>query len=372
MTTVLATGAWLKNRAALWRDGRWRLSPEHGNLGDPAACDALAASCEALLAEAGGRVDAVAHDLHPDFFSTRHAQALAQRLGVRAFEVQHHHAHVAAVLAEHGATGPVVGLALDGVGLGIDGRAWGGEVLVVDATGWRRLGHLMPLALPGGDRAATQPWRMAAAALHAVGRADEIVPRFGPRVGATIAEGVEMMLHKGLNCPPTSAAGRWFDAAAGILGVSVSQSREAEAAMALEALAEGQPTDGEVVALPHRAGIVDHRPLMRRLLELADAGRVVEGATLFHRSLGEALVNSAALAASEAGCTQVALGGGCFANRVLLAHVEHGLAARGLGTLKPKALSCGDAGLAVGQAWGAASALAADPVRRETEAAPCV
>lgn len=371
MTTVLATGAWLKSRAALWRDGRWELSAEHGDLSTPAACDTLAASCEALLARAGGRVDAVAHDLHPDFFSTRLAKALATRLGTRAFEVQHHHAHVAAVMAEHGVDGPVVGLALDGVGLGIDGRAWGGEVLVVDASGWQRVGHLMPLALPGGDRAAVEPWRMAAAALHALGRRDEIASRFAPKVGAAPAEGVAEMLLKGLNCPPSSAAGRWFDAAAGVLGVSLRQEHEAQAAVALEALAAGEHAEGESMPLPVRAGVIDHRPLMRRLLELAEADRTAEGAALFHRSLGDALIAAAARAAAQAGCRQVALAGGCFVNRVLSARVERGLAAHGLTALRARELPCGDAGLAVGQAWVAARALATDPVSRELEAAPC-
>ena len=123
---VLACGAWLKNTACLLDGDRVQWSAQHGDLRDPAACAALEASIEQLVAQAHGPIDAVAHDLHPDFHSTRVALGWAQRLGVPAVAVQHHHAHLAAVQAEHGVVEPVVGLALDGVGLGTDGTAWGG------------------------------------------------------------------------------------------------------------------------------------------------------------------------------------------------------------------------------------------------------
>ncbi|MEV4780285.1 carbamoyltransferase HypF, partial [Burkholderia sp. LMU1-1-1.1] len=163
---VLACGAWLKNAACLLdRDGvRW--SAPHGDLDDPDNCAALAASA-AALARAGAPPAAIAHDLHPDFYSTRLAGELAARLDVPAIAVQHHHAHIGALAAEHGLREPLIGLALDGVGYGSDGAAWGGELLLVDGAAWRRLGHLRPLALPGGDAAAREPWRMAAAALQA-------------------------------------------------------------------------------------------------------------------------------------------------------------------------------------------------------------
>ncbi|HEY9194123.1 MAG TPA: carbamoyltransferase HypF, partial [Methyloversatilis sp.] len=166
LPTVLAVGAWLKNAACLLGDGHVCGSAVHGDLGDPQACEALDRSLHALLAQTARPVAAVAHDLHPDFYSTRVAVELAARLGVPAIGVQHHHAHIAAVMAEHGLTGPVIGLALDGVGLGTDGMAWGGELLWVAPGAWRRLGHLWPLQLAGGDVAAREPWRMAAAALH--------------------------------------------------------------------------------------------------------------------------------------------------------------------------------------------------------------
>ena len=231
---VLACGAWLKNTAALLDGHALHLSPLHGDLGTPQAVRALHESARALLRRVGNRVDAIAHDLHPDFASTRLAQALAAELGVPALPVQHHHAHIAAVQAESGDTGPCIGLALDGTGLGSDGLAWGGELLAVAGARWQRLGHLTPLALPGGDRAAREPWRMAAAALHALGRGGEIVPRLAPAVGPALAQGVAAMLQRGLHCPATTSAGRWFDAVAGLLGLCVRQAAEAQAAQALE------------------------------------------------------------------------------------------------------------------------------------------
>ena len=232
---VLAVGAWLKNTAGLLDGDRYTASALHGDLGTPDACAALEASVEALVRNARGPIDAVAHDLHPDFHSTRLALHWADRLGVPAIGVQHHHAHLAVVQAERGLDGPLLGLALDGVGLGTDGTAWGGELLRLDtAGGFARLAHLPPLALPGGDVAAREPWRLVAAVLHALGRGDEIGPRLAPVVGAAAAQGVKTMLARGVNCPVSSGAGRWFDAAAGVLGLSVRQREEAEAAVALE------------------------------------------------------------------------------------------------------------------------------------------
>ena len=368
---VLALGAWLKNAACRWRAGVPQWSPEHGDLGDPRACRALEASASALLADTARPVAAVAHDLHPDFFSTQLAQRLAAELGVPAIGVQHHHAHIAAVMAEHGLQRPVIGLALDGFGLGSDGSAWGGELLRVGASGWSRLGHLQPLALPGGDRAAREPWRMAASVLHALGRGEQIEPRFAPVVGATAARTVRQMLDRGLNCPPTSSAGRWFDAAAAALGLSVTQAHEAEAAMALEQRAAAWLAAGhegaELGPVPVDArGVLDLRPLLARLF---DGDPVDAAAAGLHTTLAAALADWAAAAAQAADIDTVCLGGGCFLNRVLSARVAQRLQSRGLRVLQAQRHSCGDAGLALGQAWVAAWRLRAGAVFNES--LPC-
>lgn len=375
LPTVLACGAWLKNAACLLtEDGRPVWSPPHDDLSDPAACAALEASVHRLLAAHGQPVAAVAHDLHPDFFSTRLAVRLAAELGVPAIGVQHHHAHIAAVLAEHelhsthGAEtapeidlviGPAIGLALDGVGLGTDGTAWGGELLWVDGANWQRLGHLTPLALPGGDRAAREPWRMAASALHALDRNADITPRFAPVVGHSLAAGVQQMLARGLNCPPTSSAGRWFDAAAGALGLCVRQTEEAEAAIALEQAANRAllrqpnlpPLAGAAIDSQNR---LDLRGLVPHLLAAQAAGGAFEtdaAAAGFHLALADALADWAHRAARQHGCATVCLGGGCFFNRILCERVTARLQSAGLVVLRPQAHSCGDAGLALGQAW---------------------
>jgi len=357
--TVLACGAWLKNAACLLEGDGVRWSALHGDLGDPANCIALEHAVDTLVAQADSAIDAVAHDLHPDFFSTRLALRVADQLGVPAIAVQHHHAHIGVLMAEYGLQEPVIGLALDGVGLGTDGMAWGGELLLVEGAVWQRLGHLQALALPGGDVAAREPWRMAAAALHALGRGDEVTLRFAADVGRMAAQTVQTMLHGGIHCPPTTGAGRWFDAAAGALGISIKQGEEAEAAIALEKMAQdylthhGEPQQTPAYVL-HADGTLDLRPLLATLFALADGGEpqaIARGAALFHLSLVAALVEWAAQAASLYGVGTIALGGGCFLNRILSTRLSAALTLRGLRVLLPQTVSCGDSGLALGQAW---------------------
>ena len=152
-------GGWFKSTACVTRGDEAFVSQHVGDLDNAATCDALERAVEHLLAILDVEPAVVAHDLHPDFFSTRLAQAVAERRGIRALAVQHHHAHVAAIAAEHREDGPLLGLALDGVGLGSDGTAWGGELLRFDLASFERLGHLAPLKLPGGDRAAREHLR---------------------------------------------------------------------------------------------------------------------------------------------------------------------------------------------------------------------
>ncbi|MGE5336352.1 MAG: carbamoyltransferase HypF [Gemmatimonadota bacterium] len=348
---VLATGAYLKNTACLTRGRDAFLSQHIGDLENAASCIALEEAVEHLQRILEIRPAAVAHDLHPDFFSTRLAVQLAAALGVPALGVQHHHAHIAAVMAEHGVTGPVLGLALDGVGHGIadehgSGDAWGGELLLVGGAECRRLGHLRSLPLPGGDRAAREPWRMAAAVLHRLGRTDEIGVRFARQPAASV---VADMLARDLHCPKTTSAGRWFDAAAALLGVRDVMNFEGQAAMLLEGLAQRRGVVTPAIGgYRIEDGELDLLPLAQRLLEERDAEF---GAALFHSTLAAGLAEWVARASRATGVTTVALGGGCFINAMLSRQLARLLKARALDVLEARWAPPNDGGVALGQAW---------------------
>jgi hydrogenase maturation protein HypF len=252
--------------------------------------------------------------------------------------------------------------------------------LRVDGAHFERLAHLPPLLLPGGDVAAREPWRMAAALLHRLGRTPEIASRLDlasrsceTHESATPfdASRIEVVLQRGLNCPVTTSAGRWFDAVAGLMGVCMLQCKEAQAAVALERLANqwlaqhpAPALDAELIS----AGLNLDR-LMLRLLSLCDRSAAhsgslcemqAEGAALFHVALADALARAAAQAAQHSGLSTVALGGGCFFNRVLRERVCASLTQAELKVCVPQDKNFGDAGLALGQAWVAAQTVHTD------------
>lgn len=340
---IVAFGAFLKDTLCFTRGDQAFLSQHLGDLDDPATLAFLEQTLEHLTRTLDVKPVAVAHDLHPDFLSTRKALSL----GLPAFAVQHHHAHVAAVMAEHRRVAPTVGLALDGFGLGSDGGCWGGELLRVDAGGFTRLGHLRELRQPGGDLAARQPWRMAAAALHALGRADEIADRLGAYgASRTLVE----LLDKGLHAPPTSSCGRLFDAACGLLGVCPNATFEGEAPMRLESLVRRPEILGGTWRIDQ--GVLDLLPLLDALV-----GRpAANGADVFHGTLGAALVDWALPAARAEGAT-VALSGGCLLNRTLTELLVEGFTRQGIAVLLPRQAPANDGGLSLGQAWVAAQLL---------------
>jgi hydrogenase maturation protein HypF len=287
----------------------------------------------------------VVHDLHPDFYSSRFAARFAAEHGIPVLAVQHHHAHVAAVAAEHGIGEPVLGLALDGVGLGADGTPWGGELLRVHGANMQRLGSLAPLALPGGDAAAREPWRMAASALHALGRGDEITRRF-PEAAAPV---VAAMLERGTNQARSGSCGRLFDAAAGLLRVKDRNAFEGQAAMLLEGLAAGY---GRVSPMLHGFELKEGRLSFLPLLDvLADARDAAAGAALFHSTLAAGLSAWVVQAAWQQRVRRVALGGGCFLNALLRSALEGYLREEGITVLLAEQAPPNDGGLALGQAW---------------------
>ncbi|MDR3440055.1 hydrogenase maturation protein HypF [Telmatospirillum sp.] len=342
MPAVLAVGAFLKNTlCAIDRDDAV-ISPPNGNLDTPEAIAGFETAAAAFAALPGWRPRIIAHDLHPDFYSTRWAEEQT----APALAVQHHHAHIAAVAAENGLFEPLIGLALDGFGLGPSRQAWGGELLLVDGPDFRRLGHLALLAQPGGDVAARQPWRMAAAVLHRLGRDDDIAVAFSGQKGAAH---LGRVIAQGLNCPMTSSAGRLFDAACGLLGVHPVAAFEGQAPMALEALVR-RPRVQEGGWRIDDDGVLDFLPLMEALI-----GRdATDGAELFHGTLIAGFEDWAARAAESAGLRKIAMSGGCLFNKVLRQGLCNRLSERGFTPLLARAASPGDPGVSLGQAWVAA------------------
>jgi hydrogenase maturation protein HypF len=337
--SVLAAGADLKNTITLTRGREAFVSQYIGDLDDRDTIRFRSETIAHLKRILAIEPEFVACDLHPDFQSTRAAEAT--RLPIA--RVQHHVAHIAAVAAEHGLSGGVLGVALDGQGYGGDGRPWGGELITLDGAEWRRVGWLEPLPLPGGDAAAREPWRMGVAALAMLGRLDAAA-RLLP--GAPNAARLAARFTAGAHFPLTTSLGRAFDAAAALAGVRLVQQYEGQAAMELEAL----------VACP-RAGaglwrIVDSclvlRPLFAALIDENLRGR--EAADLFHGTLIAALDAWIAEAAATCGLAQIALGGGCLMNRVLADGLAAALRARGLAVFLPRAAPANDGGVSLGQA----------------------
>jgi len=345
--SVLAVGGWFKNTVCVTRGAEAFVSQHVGDLDNAATCNFFEETVAHLLDILEVEPEIVAHDLHPDFHSSRYAVQFAAERSLPLRAVQHHHAHIAAVLAEHAYLSPALGLALDGVGLGTDGNAWGGELLRVDGAHYQRLGSLAPLALPGGDRAAREPWRMGAAALHKLGRDGEIAVRFSSQPAvATVAE----MLARGIRSPHTSSMGRLFDAAAGLLGVCAVASFEGQAAMLLEGWAD---TYGHAspLAAGWRYGADGELDLAPLLAALADCSDAAYGAALFHATLAAALTEWVTMAARMQNVTTVALGGGCFLNHLLSQGLIQSLAQQGLTVLAARSLPPNDGGLSLGQAW---------------------
>ncbi|MDP1658854.1 MAG: carbamoyltransferase HypF [Methylotenera sp.] len=353
---VLAVGAWFNNTICMTMGLDAYISRVVGHLDSPEACRAHENTARQWLAQLNEKPSAIAHDLHPDFYSSCFAAQLAAELDVPLIAVQHHHAHIAAICVEHQCDEPVLGLALDGVGLGTDGTAWGGELLCVNGAEFQRIGHLYLLPLAGGDRAAQEPWRMAAAVLHEIGLNEAIATRFAKQPAAAT---VALILQRNFNCPRTSSMGRVFDAAAGLLGLCQTMDFDAQAAIALEqAACRYINTHGWPPALPNGWKITPESVLnlLPTLLYLVDELDAERGAALFHATLIAALTQWLQQASQRAGISTVAFGGGCFFNQLLVTQLSARCQAVGLTVLAAQAIQPGDSAIALGQAWVVAQA----------------
>jgi hydrogenase maturation protein HypF len=296
--------------------------------------------------------EVVVHDLHPDYLSTAYA---LEREGVERVAVQHHHAHLAACLAEHGETGPAIGAIFDGTGLGSDGTIWGGELLVGDLAGFQRAGHLYPVRLPGGDQAVRQPWRMACAWLaEATGEEPPPLRGVEPRAWHAVAQ----LARTGLAAPTTTSIGRLFDAVAALCGVRTEVTYEGQAAAELEgaaARAGAQPAYPLAVD-PGPPLILDARPAILAVADDVRAGMAVEMvAARFHAAVAAAAARACAILAERHGHTTVVLSGGVFQNRLLLDAASAALQRAGLRVLVPERLPPNDGAISYGQAAVAAA-----------------
>jgi hydrogenase maturation protein HypF len=342
---LLAVGGQQGATICLARDGRAVLSQHLGDLDDLETYAFFAETIDKLARLTGIRPTAVAHDQHPDLRATRWAQAC----GLRTIAVQHHHAHLAACLAEHGHTGPAQGVAFDGTGYGPDGALWGGEFLELELAGYVRRGHLRPLALAGGEAAIRSPWRLALAALLDAGEPLDLLDEVFP----FHRHAVEQLLRTG-RCPVATGAGRWFDAVAALCGVRREISYDGQGPRELEALLPPDLAPPYPFALDEAPGVpfsVDLRPTIRAIAaDLRHSRPVAEIAAAFHETLAQ-VVRAGCRRARDVGAPSlVALGGGCFANRRLTERVLQLLTDDRFTVLLPQRVPTGDGGLAYGQA----------------------
>lgn len=337
--STLAVGGHLKNTFCITRGDEAFVSQHIGSLNNKATIDFFHESLNHLLHFLDVKPERIAHDLHPDFYTTR----FAKEYGVPAFAIQHHHAHLASVAAEHGIREPILGLALDGYGYGSDGEAWGGELLLLENATFERLGSFYPLLQPGGEIAAREPWRMAASVLHLLGRGNEISKRFS---SCPQAQAIHSVLDKKINSPITSSCGRLFDAASALLGIQIMSHYEGQAAMRLESLVT------RLQVVPDGWRIKDNNfdmlPTLELLLDLADP---IAGANLFHGTLITGLTAWINGLCRERGGNMVVLSGGCFLNQILAEGLTKALSESGIKPFLPRDLPPNDGGISLGQAW---------------------
>ena len=349
---TLALGGHLK-AAVAFGDGRRALPSQHlGDLDGYEPYRAYIASIEHYERVLGVAPRRLVHDGHPDYASTQYAIERARETGVELLAVQHHHAHMASCMAEHGLTGTVVGVCFDGAGWGGDGTVWGGELLLGDARAFRRVAHLRHVPMPGGEAAVREPWRMAVAYLREAGEPVD-ASTLGRRLDRAALRVVDRMLERGFNAPATSSAGRLFDAVAALIGACDRMSYEGQAAMRLESLATGTPAAGaypfEVLA--DRAPlVVDPRPLIRAVV--TEARRGVPGpiiARRFHSTLVDVVEAVCRRLRDASGVDTVVLSGGVFLNAILAAEVPERLAGTGFRTYRHRLVPSNDGGLCLGQ-----------------------
>ena len=360
MGQILACGAEVKNTFCLTRDAYAFVSQHIGDMENLETLEHYQRTIELYKQLFRIEPQVAAYDLHPDYMATRYAEQQIAAAGLKPAPVQHHHAHLAACLADNGwamNSGPVIGVIMDGTGYGTDGHIWGGEWLVGDYSGYGRAAHLEYMPLPGGDAATRHPWRIAYGYLRALG--GEVPLSTVPTDVDSAQVGLlRQQIDRRLNCPQTSSMGRLFDAVSAMLGVCPHTTYEAQAAIELEEAAHR-----EIGGSPAHAGypfcideVGDQRVVRLVTLFAALAEEMATGVPVaaiawrFHQTVARMIVDVCQRIAGETGLSAVALSGGCFQNRTLLRLVVPALEARSLQVLLHRQVPCNDGGLSLGQA----------------------
>ncbi|MBN1764386.1 MAG: carbamoyltransferase HypF [Sedimentisphaerales bacterium] len=350
---ILALGAELKNTVTFVKDNKAFVSQHIGDLGTTVVYESFVRTVEKLGALIGARPQIIACDLHPAMLSTRFAQTYED---IQLVRVQHHHAHIAAVMGEHNLEGPVIGLAVDGIGYGSDGTIWGGELLYVWPDRIERKGHLQQIPMPGGDVASLEPWRMAVSCL---------IKTFGSPKGVTLANelitdipsaninAVAVMIIKNINSPLCSSLGRFFDAVSALLGICRENTYEAQAAIELENSAAPDEHNAYPVEIETRDDIkiLLIEPVMQALVKdlHSGLGRGIIAAKA-HNFVVEGLTQLATELSQETLCKTVALSGGVFQNEIILSRLVDTLERKGLSVYFNRKLPVNDGCISFGQA----------------------
>ena len=344
---ILALGADIKNRAVTG-DGRVLYAgPDIGDLSEAGNFASFKRGINALIKKIKKKPDIIAHDTHPAYFSSRYAKSLAAVYPFAVLmPVQHHFAHIASVIFERGLKGPVIGVSFDGTGYGADGNIWGGEFLICASGRFRRFARLKYRKMPGGDKVVSEPWRMAVSVLGAGATA------FLTHVPAGDVNIVLSMLSKNINCPLTSSAGRIFDAAAALMGLTEYASYEAEGPIRLERICDAKEKGSYRFGAGRESGliIVDTDGMFRDIIR--DIKRGVDPSAIsgkFHNTMADIIISVVTPAARKRKINSVALSGGVFLNKVLFAKASEGLKARGFSVYTNTNIPVSDLNVGYGQ-----------------------
>ncbi|MBD2773913.1 carbamoyltransferase HypF [Iningainema tapete] len=368
VSQILAMGGELKNTFCLLRDGQAILSQHLGDLENAATFQAYQDTLKLYLNLFEHKPEAIAIDLHPEYLSTKLGKELATANQIKVHHIQHHHAHVAACMAENGIpldSPPVLGIALDGLGYGTDGTLWGGEFLLTQYHQFKRLATFKPVAMIGGTKAIREPWRNTYAQLNKAFTWEELQNKYSDLELFNFLQQkplklINQLIEKRINSPVTSSVGRLFDAVAAALGICREEcSYEGQAAIEMEALVDKSILNNhkETFIYPFQIErldsiyLIDSRPMWQALLD--DLQQQIPReviAAKFHQGLAKVIVETATYLCEQNVINQVVLTGGVFQNCILLEEVARGLEALGINVLTHSLVPCNDGGLSLGQA----------------------